>query len=337
MPSLQESAGAGKAAKFAAANPLGPMANPFPDTVDDAASELREKMSADVDSRLKKAVRELQERHAAGTNEVDDEDRAPTGAAYQAQNEEIVRERRAAEERKRRAVADEARQRAAAKEEAKRLFANNDENNDDVDDDDSSVDSDDSLLKGLDDERPELEDVRRRRLEEMRAAQRQRADDLSRGHGQYRTISQDEFLPECTSSVHVAAHFYHDEFQRCEILDHHLKIVAPLHLSCKFVRIDAQKAPFFVSKLKIQTLPTLLVFKDGKVVDRLTGFDGLAVDVTDPDRWHTGRLRHWLASTGAIEYRVPTEEVREEMERMGLRPKGAIWSGNSSGTYEDEY
>jgi hypothetical protein len=29
MPSLQNSAGAGKAAKFQAANPLGPMANPF--------------------------------------------------------------------------------------------------------------------------------------------------------------------------------------------------------------------------------------------------------------------------------------------------------------------
>ena len=29
MPSLQQSTGAGKAAKFVAANPLGPMANPF--------------------------------------------------------------------------------------------------------------------------------------------------------------------------------------------------------------------------------------------------------------------------------------------------------------------
>ena len=29
MPSFQQSAGAGKAAKFVAANPLGPMADPF--------------------------------------------------------------------------------------------------------------------------------------------------------------------------------------------------------------------------------------------------------------------------------------------------------------------
>ena len=33
MPSLQNSAGAGKAAKFVAANPLDPMANPFSDYV----------------------------------------------------------------------------------------------------------------------------------------------------------------------------------------------------------------------------------------------------------------------------------------------------------------
>ena len=41
---------------------------------DDGASELREKMAADVDQRLKKAVRELEEKHADGTNDVDDED-----------------------------------------------------------------------------------------------------------------------------------------------------------------------------------------------------------------------------------------------------------------------
>jgi len=33
MPSLQNSAGAGKAAKFVAANPLDPMANPFSEQV----------------------------------------------------------------------------------------------------------------------------------------------------------------------------------------------------------------------------------------------------------------------------------------------------------------
>lgn len=35
MPSLQNSAGAGKAAKFISANPLGPMANPFDGLVRD--------------------------------------------------------------------------------------------------------------------------------------------------------------------------------------------------------------------------------------------------------------------------------------------------------------
>ena len=98
---------------------------------------------------------------------------------------------------------------------------------------------------------------------------------------------------------------------------------------------SAAQAPFFVSKLKVQTLPSLIVFRDGKVVDRLTGFEGLAPDSADPDRWHTGRLRLWLAQTGAVRYRVPDEEVREEMMRLGIRERGAVW-GDGDDYDEDE-
>jgi hypothetical protein len=78
-------------------------------------------------------------------------------------------------------------------------------------------------------------------------------------------------------------------------------------------------------------LPTLIVFQNGKVIGRLTGFKGLvAKDPTKPDEWHTTRLQEWLSSTGAIEYTavVPTEEIREEMDRLGLMHSrgAAIWS-----------
>ena len=125
-------------------------------------------------------------------------------------------------------------------------------------------------------------------------------------------------------------HFFHSEFERCKVMDHHLKIIAPLHISCKFLRIDAEKAPFFITKLKVQTLPTLIVLKDGKVVDRLTGFEGLALDPAEPDKWHTGRLRQWIATTGAIKYIVPTEEVREEMRKV----RKTCWIFNISSVSE---
>ncbi len=72
------------------------------------------------------------------------------------------------------------------------------------------------------------------------------------------------------------------------------------HSECKFVRIHATKAPFFVEKLNIKTLPTLLIFKDGKTVERLIGFDGVSIP-------------------GAKNYTKPTEEVMVEECMVGCK------------------
>jgi hypothetical protein len=44
----------------------------------------------------------------------------------------------------------------------------------------------------------------------------------------------------------------------------------------------------------------------------LTGFDGLAIDPRDPDQWLSGKLREWLASTGAVDYLPLTEWISED-------------------------
>ena len=262
---------------------------------------------------MEKTLEEMKERHENGTNPVDDPDRAPTGEAYRKVQQQ------AAEQQRRAQLVEEMQN----LKERKENFPNQ---NDDSDDDDDWLDDDDD---------PALEAIRQARIKELKEKQAKHAEHIAKGHGQYRTITQDEFLSECTSSEYVAVHFFHDEFPRCAIMDHHLKQIAPLHTTCKFVRINVEKTPFFVSKLKIKTLPTLLVFQDGKTIDRLTGFDGLANDPKKPDEWHTGRLQEWLSDTGAIEYSVPTEEVQEQMERFGLMPRGAIWRGGVEG-YDDD-
>lgn len=184
---------------------------------------------------------------------------------------------------------------------------------DDADDSDSFEDSDfeDDL-----DEDGAIAAFRARRLAELQQAHQQESEQKAKGHGEFRTISQDEFLPECTSSLWVVVHFFHKDFERCNIMDHHLKIIAPLHLTCKFVRIDAEKTPFFVEKLKIQTLPTLLVFQDGKTIHRLTGFDGLQdfMDVgrskrmSNPDEFSTAALGRYLERAGCLEYEGPEDD-----------------------------
>lgn len=185
----------------------------------------------------------------------------------------------------------------------------------DDDDDNSDFDSDDD-----DDDDPALEAFRQRRLAELQRTQIQKAENKAKGHGDYRTISQDEFLPECTGSAYVAVHFFHKDFERCKIMDHHLKMIAQSHLSCKFIRIDAEKSPFFVAKLNVKTLPTLIVFKDGKSMERLTGFDGLS-NSKYPDEFPTCRLGVWLEKTGAIEYEGPDSDDEESTSNVRGRTR----------------
>mmetsp|Transcript_20211 Transcript_20211/g.43316 ORF Transcript_20211/g.43316 Transcript_20211/m.43316 type:complete len:276 (+) Transcript_20211:3-830(+) len=199
-------------------------------------------------------------------------------------------------------------------------------------------DEDDEFDHLLDDEDEELMALRQARIAQLKAQQSQRAQNISLGHGSLRTITQDEFLPECTgSSKYVCIHFFQDDFERCKIMDFHLKIVAREHLEAKFLRIDAAKAPFFVHKLRVKTLPALFVFENGKEIGRLMGFEGLAKDLKKPDEWQTGRLEEWISSMGAIEYVRPSEEVEEERRRLGIVMRGAVYSDRERSGMEDEY
>lgn len=188
----------------------------------------------------------------------------------------------------------------------------------------SDHDSDDEWLDELESD-PALEALREQRLEQMRRDHLQMLELKTKGHGEYRTISQDEFLPECTSSSSewIVVHFFHDEFETCKVMDHHLKIVAEQHVECKFLRIDARKAPFFCTKLKVKTLPTVLVLREGNVVNRLLGFEGIA----EGNEWPTSMLQEWLSQAGAIQYKPAPRELEDEMKRMGISTRGTIRRG----------
>jgi hypothetical protein len=87
------------------------------------------------------------------------------------------------------------------------------------------------------DEDEAMRSLREKRLLDIKRAQQQKLENLGKGHGQYREIVQDEFLPEVTSSKSVICHFYHDDFPRCKIMDHHLQRLAPRHVESKFIKV----------------------------------------------------------------------------------------------------
>jgi hypothetical protein len=59
-------------------------------------------------------------------------------------------------------------------------------------------------------------------------------------------------LNTVTKNDWAVVHFYHKDFEKCKIMDHHLNIIAKIHPETVFVSLDAEKAPFFVTKLAIR-------------------------------------------------------------------------------------
>ena len=142
----------------------------------------------------------------------------------------------------------------------------------------------------------EAMDLQQRRLADLQKRFALEKQFHAQGHGEYREIGEEDFLKEVCGSQWVVVHFYHREFFRCKIVDKHLRIIAQKHLSCKWLTLDAEKAPFFVSKLAIQMLPTVIVFKDGIVHEQFSGFD----EMGGKDEFRTEVMEHWFSKAGCV-------------------------------------
>lgn len=259
--------------------------------------EMHGAMANEVNSRLNKAVGEIQQKYASGKATSDYSENGPTGAAYKAAHAEKLKQQKAAK---------------AAKEEEEYVPPTIPRDDDDEEDDDEDY---------------ELRRIRRARLQQMKSAKQEVIENKAKGHGQYREIVQDEFLAEVTSSKYTVCHFYHREFPRCTIMNHHLAKLAPQHLETKFIHINAEKAPFFVDKLRVRTMPTLIFFVDGVATGKLIGFEGLSDNMPEgkEDEWKTVTLARALAAQGMINgSKIVDEdaveaEVREAMSSMRQR------------------
>merc|ERR1719159_670927 len=127
------------------------------------------------------------------------------------------------------------------------------------------------------DEDDELERLRAARRKKMMEVQKKKQENLAKGHGEYAEIQEEDFLKTVTSSYRCIVVFYHQNFERSKIMDMHFRkiVQSKKMLGTRFVRLDSEKAPFFVAKLKIQTLPTAVFFIDGVAKYKQIGFQGL--------------------------------------------------------------
>jgi len=178
-------------------------------------------------------------------------------------------------------------------------------------DDDLDDDEDDGMVAAW----------REKRLAELKKKGERTQEFLAMGHGTYTTVTQDDFLPSVTKSKFVVCHFFHSNFERSKIVDKHLSILCKKHLATKFIKIDAEKSPFFATKLMIKVLPTLVFFKDGIAVDRLVGFEELG----GKDEFSTEILEKRIEKSGLLLVGLgQSVEDKDKDDEDRNKPKNSI-------------
>ena len=97
--------------------------------------------------------------------------------------------------------------------------------------------------------------------------------------GSYQEKSEKEFFDLIEKKRdRIICHFYHEDFIRCKLLDKHLQTTAYDHPETLFIKVNAQMAPFIVTKLKIKVLPAIYFFENGNVKDIIVGFEEFGND-----------------------------------------------------------
>lgn len=159
--------------------------------------------------------------------------------------------------------------------------------------------------KGFDDD-DSLEAMRAKRMAQMKEKMEKNLKYQALGHGEYSEIEEEVFLKTVTASERCVVHFYHKQFEKCKVMDMHLRKCAKKFMGTRFVRMDAEKAPFFVEKLGVKTLPCAVVFNDGVAKGKQVGFDGLTIG---GDEFETVMLAYKIKCWDGLE-----EDFDEDIE-----------------------
>ncbi len=124
----------------------------------------------------------------------------------------------------------------------------------------------DAKMRALDDMgEDDIERLRQARLDQMKKLAKQKGEWAAAGHGEYREIDdQKRFFEELKTSARCVVHFYRPSTRRCEIIDKHFYALARKHMETKFVRVNAEKAPFLTERLHIWMLPTIVCCVNGR-------------------------------------------------------------------------
>ena len=162
----------------------------------------------------------------------------------------------------------------------------------------------------------EEERIMQKELEKMRKTAESKREELAKKikndkYGNYTEIIETEFLDTMLKNEKVVCHFYHKDFERCKIIDKHLQIIAPIHRETLFVKINAEKTPFFTTKLNVRVLPTIILFVKGKAIHRFIGFQDFGMN----DDFPTINLSRQLVIFKMIQPKTKAEKGEVTIKR----------------------
>ena len=146
-----------------------------------------------------------------------------------------------------------------------------------------------------------------------------------------------EFFEACKKSKHIVCHFYRESTMRCKIVDKHLAELAPKHMECRFIKINAEKVHFLIERLKIKIMPTMALIKENKPIDYIVGF----ADLGNTDDFSSEMLEWRIATTGILEYNgdllhPPIDDGAKSKKHINTLNKQAIIRSSRTGRNDDE-
>ncbi|KAI1728996.1 thioredoxin domain-containing protein 9 [Ditylenchus destructor] len=179
-----------------------------------------------------------------------------------------------------------------------------------------------------------LEDLRRKRLQEMRAMQKQKEELTSMGHGKLAEVTDErEFFDATKNSSKVVCHFYDPIRRKSAVIDMLLDKLASKHLSVRFIKANTEKVPFLIKRLNIRKIPTIGIAIDSKMVD----FIRIDDEFGPSNELKTELLEARLSNSGVIDVQKATSSANTKMRHPIIRnvPKKTIRDKASSGSDED--
>lgn len=180
----------------------------------------------------------------------------------------------------------------------------------------------------------DLENLRQARMKELKEREEKKRRWLECGHGSLEQLPEEKmFFDVIKKSENVIVLFFTDTSQKSPIMDMHLKKLAPKHIEARFIKLNAEKCPFLAEKLKIKTIPTLALVKNGIMVDKVVGFTQLG----NRDDFSTEMLEWRIAQNEVIEYEGDLSVPPHLQEKVQKKSNRKIRDGAFNNEDEDDF